>query len=353
MLQVGIVGIGFMGMIHFLAYQRVPGVRVAAIYSRDARKLAGDWRSIKGNFGPPGRKMDLTGIRRYEKLDDMLADDQLDLIDVCLPARLHRAASVAALKSGKHVFCEKPIALNVRDAKAMVYAAAEAKRQLFVGHVVPFFPEYSFALSAARTGQYGKLLGGHFRRVIADPHWIADYYDPHIIGGPLVDLNIHDAHFIRLLFGMPQATFSRGRMRGKVVEYAESQFVYENPSQVVSMSCGVIRQPGRSFQQSFEIHFERAALVYDYAVVNGKPRCATPLTVLDAKGRAIHPRLPSSDPTDGFVSELKEVAQCIASGNPSAILDGRLATDALTICQKQSQSVAAGRFVRFHPANVS
>ena len=71
MLQVGIVGIGFMGMIHFLAYQRVPGVRVAAIYSRDARKLAGDWRSIKGNFGPPGRKMDLTGIRRYEKLDDM------------------------------------------------------------------------------------------------------------------------------------------------------------------------------------------------------------------------------------------------------------------------------------------
>src|SRR5215467_3197401 len=127
MLQVGIVGIGFMGMIHFLAYQRVPGVRIAAISSRDARKLAGDWRSIKGNFGPAGRKMDLTGIRRFDKFDDMLADKQLDLIDVCLPARLHRAATVAALKSGKHVLCEKPIALTVRDAKAMVQAAAESR----------------------------------------------------------------------------------------------------------------------------------------------------------------------------------------------------------------------------------
>src|SRR5262249_3232039 len=106
MLQVGIVGIGFMGMTHFLAYRRVPGVRVAAISSLDPRKLAGDWRSIKGNFGPAGRKMDLAGVRRYEKFDDMLADSQLDLIDVCLPARLHRTASVTALKSSKHVLCE-------------------------------------------------------------------------------------------------------------------------------------------------------------------------------------------------------------------------------------------------------
>jgi predicted dehydrogenase len=347
MLQVGIAGIGFMGMIHFLAYQRVPGVRVAAICSRDSRKRAGDWRSIKGNFGPVGRKMDLAGIRGFDKFDSMLADAQLDLVDICLPTRLHSAASIAALQSGKHVLCEKPIALTVRDGKAMVNAAAEARRQLLVAHVVPFFPEYAFALSAARTGKYGKLLGGHFRRVIADPHWIADYFDPHIIGGPLVDLSVHDAHFIRLMFGMPRAVFSRGRMRGKAVEYAESQFVYGASSHVVSTACGVIRQSGRSFHQSFEIHFERAALVYDYAVVDGKPRRAMPLTVLDAKGKAVRPKLGSPDPTDGFVDELKEVAHSIASGNPSAILDGQLASDALTICQKQAQSVATGRLAQF------
>jgi predicted dehydrogenase len=347
MLQVGIAGIGFMGMIHFLAYQRVPGVRVSGICSRDPKKLAGDWRSIKGNFGPAGRKMDLAGIRRFDRFESMLADAQLDLIDVCLPTRLHGAASVAALQSGKHVLCEKPIAFSVRDAKAMIHAAAKARRQLLVAQVVPFFPEYAVALSAARSGKYGKLLGGHFRRVIADPHWVSDYFDPHIIGGPLVDLGVHDAHFIRLLFGMPQAVFSRGRMRREAVEYVESQFVYDGSSQVVSTACGVIRQSGRLFHQSFEIHFERAVLVYDYAVVDGKPHRAMPLTVLNAKGQAVRPKLSSPDPTDGFVDELKEVAHSIASGNPSAILDGQLASDALTICQKQAQSVATGRLMRF------
>ena len=49
-----------------------------------------------------------------------------------------------------------------------------------------------------------RLLGGHFLRVISDPLWLKDFYDPHRVGGPLVDLHVHDAHFIRLLFGMPQ-----------------------------------------------------------------------------------------------------------------------------------------------------
>ena len=65
MLKVGIVGIGFMGMIHYLAYQQVRGAKVTAIATRDKKKLAGDWRGIKGNFGPPGTQMDLRGVRGY------------------------------------------------------------------------------------------------------------------------------------------------------------------------------------------------------------------------------------------------------------------------------------------------
>ena len=57
MVRVGIVGIGFMGMIHYLAYKNVPGAKVAAICTRDKKKLAGDWRGIKGNFGSPGTIM--------------------------------------------------------------------------------------------------------------------------------------------------------------------------------------------------------------------------------------------------------------------------------------------------------
>ena len=117
MIRVGIAGIGFMGMIHYLAYQQLKGVKVAALCEQDRKRLAGDWRTIKGNFGPAGTMMDLSGIETYERLDDMLANESLDMIDICLPPAAHAPVAVAALNHGKHVFCEKPIALHSADAR--------------------------------------------------------------------------------------------------------------------------------------------------------------------------------------------------------------------------------------------
>lgn len=346
MLQVGIAGIGFMGMIHYLAYQRVPGVKVGALCEPNTKRLAGDWRDIKGNFGPPGKVMDLAGVRKYHRLEEMLADKKLDFVDLCLPPSMHADASVAASKAGKHVFCEKPIALTVADGARMVKAAAAAKKLLCIGHVLPFFPEYAFALETVRKGKYGKLLGGHFKRVISDPLWLPDYYKPDKIGGPLLDLHIHDAHFIRLLFGMPSAVFSRGRMRGEVVEFLESQFLCKDESQVVTATSGVIRQQGRAFTHAYEIHLEKATLLFDFAVIDGKPHVATPVTVMDDKGKVHRPDLGSGDPVDAFVAELKEIAKAVKSGKPSAILGGDLAADAITLCQRQAQSVASGKLVK-------
>ena len=72
MIKVGIAGVGFMGWIHYLAYQKVDGVRLSAIASRSEQKRSGDWRGIQGNFGPPGREIDLSGVQTYETLDQML-----------------------------------------------------------------------------------------------------------------------------------------------------------------------------------------------------------------------------------------------------------------------------------------
>ncbi len=79
MIRIGIAGIGFMGMVHYLTYQRLRGARVAALCEQDKKRLAGDWRGIQGNFGPAGKKMDLSEIARYPDLDAMLADESLDL----------------------------------------------------------------------------------------------------------------------------------------------------------------------------------------------------------------------------------------------------------------------------------
>ena len=203
MIRVGIVGMGFMGWVHWLSYQQMRGVRVAAICSRNPRKLAGDWRDIRGNFGPPGEKVQLSGAAAYSELDQLLADPRIDLVDITLPPALHADAAVRSLRAGKHVFCEKPMALTLADCGRMVVAAKKAKRQLLIGHLLPFLPEYDWALKLVHSGKFGKLRGGSFRRVVADPKWLKNYWSPAHVGGPMLDLHVHDAHFIRLLFGLP------------------------------------------------------------------------------------------------------------------------------------------------------
>ena len=346
MLRVGIAGIGFMGMIHYLAYRKVRGAKVTALCSRDPKKLDGDWRGIQGNFGPPGSQMNLGPVKKYTALAEMLADREIDLIDVCLPPNQHAAASIAAVKAGKHVLCEKPIALDMGEAWRMVADAAAARRQLLIAHVLPFTAEYAFALELARSGKYGRFLGGHFKRVIAEPSWLPDFFNPKIVGGPMVDLHVHDAHFIRLLAGMPASVYTSGRLRGEVAESFTSHFRFPDPTVMVSAASGVIHQQGRSFTHAYEIQFERATLLYDFAVLGGEPVLSTPVTVLTADGKLTRPKLKAADPVEAFVKELAEAARSITGGEPSSLLDGQLACDALRMCVCQTKSLLSGKPVK-------
>jgi len=347
MLRVGLVGIGFMGWIHYLSYKKTKGVKLAAVCTRNAKRRSGDWRGIQGNFGPPGEQVDLSAAAKYSELDALLADKSIDLVDICLPPNLHAEASIAALHAGKHVFVEKPMGLTAAECEKIMQAAAKAKKQVLVGQCLPFLPEYAYARQAIDSGKYGKLLGGHFKRVISDPLWLKDFWDPKKVGGPLVDLHVHDAHFIRLLFGMPTAVTSQGRMRGDVVEYCISQFQFADPSLVVTSASGVINQQGRPFTHGFEIHLEKATLYFDLAVLAGGALQITPLTVINGKGKAEEPKMPPGDPMlSAFDAEIPEVVKSASSGKPSPLLAGALARDAIVLCHKQTKAVKSGKTVK-------
>jgi predicted dehydrogenase len=329
-----------MGMIHYLAARKARGVQVTALCSRDAKKLAGDWRGIRGNFGPPGEQMDLGAVKRYPHFEDMLADPDIDLIDICSPTHLHADMAVTALKAGKHVLVEKAVALDPEQADVMLRAAAEAKRLLMVAHVLPFVPEFAFAADAVRRGQYGKLLGAHFERVISRPDWSADIGDAAKTGGPAVDLHIHDTHFIGLIAGVPAKVFSSG-LTGKdgAVDYLTTQYLYGPDGPTVSCSSGAVAMKGRPFVHGYEIYLEKATLTFESGV--------TPLTLYRQDGEKEQPALPGGDdPLGGFTAEIEAAAEGVRAGKAPDLLSGKLARDALVLCFKEIESVRTGAEVK-------
>src|SRR5436305_596684 len=91
-------------------------VFVSLTEGRGKYKLAGDWRSVQGNFGGGGGVQNLRGIRTYAKISDLFADKDIDLVDICLPTPLHKQGTLAAFRAGKHVLLEKPIDASLKAA---------------------------------------------------------------------------------------------------------------------------------------------------------------------------------------------------------------------------------------------
>jgi predicted dehydrogenase len=163
----------------------------------------------------------------------------------------------------------------------------------------------------------------------------------------MLDLHVHDAHFIRLLFGMPTSVFTRGATSQGLPKYWHSLFEFPGGNQVVEATSGTIDQQGRTFLHGFEIRLERATLAFEFAVIGGEGRYLCPPTLLDDKGKASRVKLSDGDPVVAFQAELREVVRCVTQDSASDILNGDLARDAIVMCQKQSESLAAGRPVRF------
>jgi predicted dehydrogenase len=343
MVRIGIVGIGFMGRIHYLAAQRLQGGRVTAICTRDPAKRAGDWRTTRGNFGPEPGIVDLSGIKTYAKYDDMLADSEIDLVDICTVTDQHAPMALAALQAGKHVLVEKPIALQPEQADDMVATAQRHKRLLMVAQVLPFFPEFRYAAELIRTRRYGRLLAAHFQRVISQPDWSAEIADTAKTGGPAIDLHIHDTHFIAYVCGTPSAVFSVGTQQGQAVTYLTTSYLYGAGGPAITCSSGAICMKGRPFIHGYEIYLEQATLTYSSG--------GSPLTLLTADGQVQQPALcGGNDPLAAFAEELQAAIEGVRCGREPEILSGQLARDALLLCYRECDSVRRGQIVPFSAA---
>jgi predicted dehydrogenase len=273
----------------------------------------------------------------------LIRDPQIDLVDITLPTALHAQVAVAALDAGKHVLCEKPMALSAADCQPMMDAAKRNDRRLLIAHVLPFFPEYAWAIREVRSGKHGELLGGNFQRISAEPTWMANYWSPEHLGGPMLDLHVHDAHFIQLLFGRPTSVKASGSLRGEMPEFWNSQFEFAGRSLAVRATGGICRRAGVTFEHGFEIQLTNATLAFQFTLDRGQGRHLLERRLHSDASRVEYPELYGGDPVVAFVEELKEVCRAIEEGLPSEQLSPELAWDAIRICEAEQESLLTGR----------
>jgi len=292
-----------MGSTHLKALRNVPGATLAAVVSADDAKLAGDLSSIQGNLGGPGEKMDFTGAARYHTVGEALADPNVEAVDICLPTDKHAPAALAALRAGKHVLVEKPMALDGDTADSMIAEAAERKLTLMTAQVLRFLPAYSKTAEMVKSGQLGPVRSALFRRRCAAPAWSKWLSNPEVSGGGVFDLLIHDVDYILHLFGKPASISAVGyedMPRG--IDSISAQFHY--PGLDVVVTGGWHHPKAYPFSMEFTVISDEGTLEYNSS--------GRPLTLYSVDGTETLIDLPE---TDGFQAELEYFVTCASAGH--------------------------------------
>lgn len=301
-MRLAVLGLGFMGSTHLKALRGLPGVELAAVYSGDENKLAGDLTGVQGNLGGPGERLDFSSLRKYTDLDGVLADSKIDAVDICLPTYLHDSVAVEALRAGKHVLVEKPMALDPYGADRMINAARRYKRTLMTAQVLRFFPEYVALREAIADGKLGRCRFASFRRRCAAPAWGGWLQDSEKSGGGAFDLLIHDVDMCLHLFGKPKAVCASGYCHpGLGIDCMDGQLFYDDG--IAQITGGWHNAGAFPFSMEYSVTLDGGTVEYS--------SLGRPPAVFGAKGGSQPLDL---KPRDGYAAEMEYFADCCDTG---------------------------------------
>lgn len=333
--NVAVVGLGFMGLTHINAYRKLPNVRIVAVCDAVRLPVNGVLAGVTGNVAGSDT-VDLgPDVRAYSKIEDLLADGDIDLVDLCVPTPLHVPQTLAALQAGKHVICEKPLARTSAQSREIVAAAAAAKTFFMPAMCMRFWPGWAWLKDLAADGTYGTILAARFRRVSAPPGWSRDsYFKGGDSGGALFDLHVHDTDFVQFLFGRPTAVFSTGVSRfSGATDHVVTQYMVPGGASVYAEGSWLMAS---GFSMSYTVMFENATVDFDSA------RGDSALQVLE-EGK--EPRVVTPEGPDGYVGELSHFIAAIQRGEGPTIVTAQDGLSAVEICEAEETSVLTGQVV--------
>ena len=265
MLKIGLIGCGFMGGMHAACYDVIEGAQIVAV--ADVRKDKAE------------EIAKIHGAEIYASGDELIANADVDIIDICLPTYLHTHHAVSAMKKGRNVFIEKPVCLTPEEGGLLIKTQQETGAKVQVGQVIRLWDEYKWLKEIADSGKYGKIKSAVFKRLSSVPDWAWEgwLHDADKSGSVALDMHIHDVDFMRYLMGEPESFVSGAdRNEKNIIEQIFTMFTYKD-SKVTVEACWDY-PADFPFDASFRVKFEKATAVLDgnglnvYHVGGGKEK---------------------------------------------------------------------------------
>ena len=291
MLKAGLIGFGGITNAHKAGYKRLEAlekVKLTCAYDIEPDAFA---KKVTTNLDS-GKSTRDADIHFYTDLDEMLQNEELDFVDICVPTFKHKELAVLLLARGYNVLCEKPMALNFAQCNEMITAARESGKELMIAQCLRFYPEFEYIKSVIDGGNYGKVLSASFYRLSPPPvwgwqNWFMDYERS---GGCITDLHVHDIDIIRYLFGEPDAVSCRAVDECSRYAAAQTSLFYGNTP---ISAIGDWTRTGVEFSAGCNIALDGATIVYE----GGK------LTVYPKDGNL--PFSPDIRVIDGYTGEIE------------------------------------------------
>ena len=295
MLKVGLVGVGGISGAHIPAWEEMADAELVALC--DIR---------------PERMEKFTDKRCYTDFDEMLANEEFDIIDICLPTYLHADFAVKAMEKGINVITEKPISLKEEDIDRVYKTAEKNNVKFMVAQVLRFWPEYELLKEIYDTKKYGKLLSGTMTRLGCYPKWSWDGWmmDEKRSGLVSFDLHIHDLDFMVYAFGMPKVAH---QFRSKLpdqdfisISYDFGDFQLNSEASWYATSY--------PFTAEFRFQFEDAVVANENGKMLIHLRDDQRIDLSeDAEGETGDINLPKSD---AYANEIRYFADCVINNTP-------------------------------------
>jgi len=300
---VAVIGLGFMGRTHLAGYAAAgDACRLTGVYDMNPDRLSGE-ASAAGNIdtsGSVGQLFDPADVFATDSLDALLSRDDIDAVSICTPTDTHVRIATAALRVGKHVLVEKPVAISSGSIETLIGEAARSGRLCMPAMCIRFWPEWTWLADRIRDRAFGPLRSLAVERIGSVPAWGDGFYqDQSRTGGALFDLHIHDSDFVSSVLGRPDSVTTVGDLARMTTVYH-----YDGDSAVphVTASGGWMRG-GAAFRMRYLAEFERGTADYDIS------RDPTLLMSVDEVAEPV--RVPAGT---GYDHEIVAFVRAIASG---------------------------------------